>query len=147
MKPQLKTLVAEQDVIEGKVHAIEARIMAIIVVGGLAGFIVALLLVWVISGSITKPVQLIKQSIERVAEGDLTEEVKVSSSDEIGAMGIALNRTIDSLQEILRHVNVTSERLASSSEELSASTGRDGRFNSTGGWYGEHVCRFSSVYQ
>jgi len=57
-----------------------------------------------------------------VADGDLQQTVEVDSSDEIGRMGAALNRAIESVASTIRAVAETAEQVAASSEELSATS-------------------------
>ena len=66
---------------------------------GLIGLIIIWIVTIVLSHSITGPVNTITSLLSRMAEGDVNEKmkVKIDSNDELGEMGLALNRTIDSL--------------------------------------------------
>ncbi|WP_319406241.1 methyl-accepting chemotaxis protein [uncultured Desulfosarcina sp.] len=56
----------------------------------------------------------------RVAGGDLTQEIEVSSKDEIGELLSAMKRMVDNLRKMFTDITKGVETLASSSTELSA---------------------------
>jgi methyl-accepting chemotaxis protein len=57
-----------------------------------------------------------------IASGDLTgDEIKITSSDEIGELSVAINKMQASLRSIIESVLTSTEHLASASEEISAS--------------------------
>ena len=72
--------------------------------------------------SITRPVQLVKASLEALAAGDLTVATGVRSKDEIGQMAASLDAAQESLREVLAGVAASAHAVASSSEELSANS-------------------------
>jgi methyl-accepting chemotaxis protein len=67
-----------------------------------SGMLIALLLglgtAWWITGSITRPLAEASATIQRVAKGDVTATMTVSSRDEIGQMGTALNGMVAGLR-------------------------------------------------
>lgn len=90
--------------------------------------IITILLATGFSNMITKPVFKVVEAMQYAAEGDLTNKVDVTSSDEIGAMAGNFNKMLDSLKELIGNVNDTatsvsgmSDSLASSAENMSAS--------------------------
>ncbi|CAM4333777.1 chemotaxis protein [Bacillus manliponensis] len=78
-------------------------------------------LVYFITLSITRPLQNIVTSTQKISEGDLTEEISVRSNDEIGRLGLNFNEMASSLRNVISKMNGSAERLAASSEELTAS--------------------------
>ena len=48
--------------------------------------------------TITKPLNTLKQVAEKIADGNLDNEITIYSNNEIGQLGIALNKMIDSLK-------------------------------------------------
>jgi signal transduction histidine kinase/DNA-binding response OmpR family regulator len=52
-----------------------------------------------ISGTVTRPLMRAVRVFEKVAQGDLTQRVEVTSRDELGRMALTLNRTLDGLLE------------------------------------------------
>lgn len=60
---------------------------------------------------------------EAIAEGDMTHKIDVTDrDDEVGHLMISLDKMGASLSEFLKQVSISSSKLASSSEELSASS-------------------------
>jgi methyl-accepting chemotaxis protein len=53
-------------------------------------------------------------------EADLTKRINISSSDELGKLGVYLNDFVDKLQTILRQVRESSDDVASGNTELAA---------------------------
>ncbi len=75
-------------------HSTRAWTVAVLVAATLLGSVIA----WAIGRMITRPVDATVRVIEAVAKGDLTTQVTVASTDEIGRMGTALNATIGVLK-------------------------------------------------
>jgi len=90
----------------------------------IVAILVALSLVAVVglplTRSITVPVAKVKGALDAVAGGDLTQQVRIDSQDEIGKMGSALNQTLEKMCEAMQSIGHNSQALASSSEELMA---------------------------
>ena len=92
--------------------------------------VIILLSTYFVSNSISKPIQSLSNSNALLADGDLREEIIVSSRhDEIGKLTKSHNKTQIFLRDIISELNSTSESLftsandiAASSEEVSASS-------------------------
>lgn len=82
------------------------------------GTAVALLLGLVISRSIVVPLRDSVDTLERVAEGDLTASVEVMGTDEMAMMGRALNTTVQRTAAAIESIAVGATTLATSSETL-----------------------------
>lgn len=88
----------------------------------LAAFLVLGLSGWLITKSITKPLQFMVQECEGLAAGDFREgQKKLSRADEIGQLADALTKMRSSMQALLKKIAVSAEQVAASSEELTAS--------------------------
>jgi methyl-accepting chemotaxis protein len=59
-------------------------------------------------------------ALELIAQKDLTANIDVSGTDEIGRMGEALNTSLDSLRSLLQSVARSAETLSSATTEVSA---------------------------
>jgi len=86
----------------------------IIVTIGLISYFIAI--------SITKPVAAVNAVAKHAAEGDLSREVRITTSDEIGDMSQSFNRMIAKIREMIDRMNASTGTLATSSEELSATS-------------------------
>ena len=82
------------------------------------GAVLALALGLFVSRNIARPVRAVMRMLERVSRGDLGGRVVVSSRDEVGVMGEALNVAIDSLQTTVAALSATAEAVSTSSTEL-----------------------------
>ncbi len=65
-------------------------------------------------------VSALKERLERMAQGDLAEELKLETRDELQQAGIAFNHMLKSLNALMRSSQQISEHSAASSEQLSA---------------------------
>lgn len=96
--------------------------------------IIAGVLVFLFSKTLTRPIMELKKQMGLVAEGDLTVEVKVSSNDEIGALAMFFNNMVKNMRELIlaveksvESVHMSVEHLSSVSEEATASSEEIGR--------------------
>lgn len=60
--------------------------------------LLSLIATLILSKIITQPINLLKQSAQRIVEGDLNTSVKIQSSDEIGDLGILFNHMTHELR-------------------------------------------------
>jgi methyl-accepting chemotaxis protein len=74
---------------------------------------------WVLTQSIVPPLLRAKQVLESMAEKDLTGEMVVESSDEIGMMAMALNTAVTTVRKLLNSMQRGVETLGSAAVELS----------------------------
>jgi methyl-accepting chemotaxis protein len=95
-------------------------IVGILVVGILLGTILSI----TITTSVSTPVHRTMTVLESLAERDLTKTLEIDSTDELGIMAGALNRTIEALRGTLMTISHSAEQLASASEEISAGAGQ-----------------------
>ncbi len=74
-----------------------------------------------VSGHVTRSLDFVVNVAERVANGDLTSEIEVSSTDELGKLLGAMQEMSLKLSEIIGQVRAGSNMLASAAGQLSAS--------------------------
>lgn len=102
-------------------QSFQKSVITIIVLNVVAMFL-ALGLGLIIARSISRPLTSIVEKLREVAQGNLAvEKVKLTSRDEVGALGAALNQMLDNLRNLIRSVSNMAEQVAASSEELTAS--------------------------
>ena len=77
---------------------------------------------------ISHPLRQVQSVIEAAASGDLANSTDIGSKDEIGAIANAVNKTLDSMREVLNliassvtNLADTSSRLAATAQQVSAS--------------------------
>ena len=81
---------------------------------------VLLILGYIISRLITRPLEQLRQQLSKVQEGDFTVQGHYESKDEIGALTKSFNETFASLREILHKVSASSEHIDNTSQQLMA---------------------------
>lgn len=100
--------------------AMPVLINTIIVI--VASILVGSILITFVIRSITKPINSLIRSSNKIADGDFTEKIIVKSDDEIGQLGNSFNGMVNTLSGIIKTLKQTIDHLASSSEELTASS-------------------------
>lgn len=90
--------------------------------------IMSMIVIYIVSKRITKPIEKLRDSMEIIKSGDFTKKVNIKSKDEIGDLADGFNIMVDNLSNLVRrikkvsnNVSSSSESLASTSEETSAS--------------------------
>lgn len=75
-----------------------------------------------LSNRISKPLRLVMEKMKLIASGDLsTEPLQIKSKDEVGQLVVATNEMDAKLRELLKQINIVSEKVSSQSEELTQS--------------------------
>jgi methyl-accepting chemotaxis protein len=80
----------------------------------------------VVALGIVRPLRRTVAILDRVADGDLTQRLDVEGKDEVAAMGVALNRSLERIGRVLgvlgeraRELETTAQRFSSSSQDVS----------------------------
>ena len=113
--------IAIDQYVEQEIAAVEAEyrqmmqsvmlIMAVMVISGLV-------IAWVVSGRMVKPILEVREVLKQLSLGNLTGRVHVSGSNEIGELSRDLNNTLEKMQDTIAHLNRISEEVAAASTEL-----------------------------
>ena len=93
--------------------AIYGAIVALILGGGIASFV---------TRSVVVPINRANDVIASITQGDLTSEMLVDPKDEIGTMGNNLNNFTQRLRNIVGEIKKSANKIATSSEDMSAVT-------------------------
>ncbi len=109
-------LLAEIDGSEVRAPLSDIRWGSLLFGGAAAGLVVALALF--LARSLRRPIQLILEVLERVADGDLSTSIDIDQEDEVGQMAKSVNRMVGSLSDTVRTVQITSCNVASGSEQI-----------------------------
>jgi methyl-accepting chemotaxis protein len=89
-----------------------------IVIGSLLALVAGVF----VARSITRALNRVRHTAERLAEGDLTQATGVAQADEVGRVAAALDAAQENLRAVLASVVSSADAVAASSEELSASS-------------------------
>ncbi len=98
------------------IYALRNQSITIAIFSLIIATIVSLILIKKI---IIRPIEIVKNTLDRVSNKDLTVNADYNSGDELGEMASNLNSTIDDLQDMLLKVNYSSDAVASGSNEIS----------------------------
>ncbi|HYM12728.1 MAG TPA: CHASE3 domain-containing protein [Bryobacterales bacterium] len=94
----------------------------VIVFGGLLSVVLVGIAGAVIQRSITRPLAAFMQFVERVGQGDLTQQAPISRGDELGDLGRSLNQMVTGLKEVAGQTRGAAENLKGATAEILAST-------------------------
>jgi methyl-accepting chemotaxis protein len=89
---------------------------------GLAAVIIGLLATWIISRSIVAPLQQAVQFAQRIAAGDLSQDLLQSRRDELGQLMAAMQSMNLSLRTLVGRIGGGVSQIAAAAEQLSAIT-------------------------
>jgi methyl-accepting chemotaxis protein len=104
----------DADVAKGKIV-----ILSLAVAGIILGLVAAMMIVGSVTGSISRMLVMIQE----IANKNLTiQDMDITSQDEIGKAGIALNNMKNNLHAVIQSISETAQHVASASEELSATS-------------------------
>ncbi|MCW2601422.1 MAG: hypothetical protein JWM02_3251 [Frankiales bacterium] len=105
---------AQKSAAEASYQAGRRLILILLIVGGLGAAALGLL----VARSVSRPVRAVMEVLRRVEQQDLTGQVDVRSSDEIGQMGVAVNGAINTLRTTIETVTRNAASLNRSSQDL-----------------------------
>ncbi|MGY5885008.1 methyl-accepting chemotaxis protein [Modestobacter lacusdianchii] len=91
----------------------------LLIVGGVA---LALGLGYFVASAIARAAGRVRDVVQALAEGDLTRSSGLTTRDEMGQMGQALDAAVENLRSVMASVVASSDAVAAASEELSASS-------------------------
>lgn len=90
--------------------------------GGAIAVIFAIFIAIWLARNITQPLQYALEIAKRVAKGDLTSDMKITSTDETGELLLALKEMNESLVRIVTEVRSGTSTIVSASSQISAGT-------------------------
>lgn len=106
------------------------NILTLVALIGSVSTVVGIIVVNFFSRLFTKPIVLVAQQLNRVADGDLTiEELKITSKDEIGNLAKDFNYMIKNIRHLISEVDLSAQRVAGSAKELTASAEETSKAN------------------
>ncbi|WP_318461045.1 methyl-accepting chemotaxis protein [Photobacterium leiognathi] len=81
--------------------------------------LIALAICFVIGSMIVKPITVLQRAMQKIAEGNLQDEINFDGTNEVGELAKNLNRMIRKLRSTVTVLNDVGRNVASSSTELS----------------------------
>lgn len=115
---EFNTQMSSNASLEGdKQYANTMKITIIIIIALAIGSIIFALFV---INAIRKPLGLLKEELTALSErgGDLTQDIKVNSKDEIGELGKSLNKFVHNIRDIIKGVNEATDGAVAINESI-----------------------------
>jgi methyl-accepting chemotaxis protein len=100
--------------------AVTRRTQLLVFILAMVAAAISLGVAWLSTRSIVRPLRHVVKVARRVADGDLTSQIRVETRDETGQMMGALRHMNDSLQRIVADVRVSTEAMAASSSQIAS---------------------------
>ena len=97
------------------------RTKTVVVIIAIASSVVGIAIGFFIAKKLSASINAVNEVAQKVAQGDLTQEVKVMSEDEVGQLAKATNIMIGNLKDLLHSIADKADMIAASSQELTAS--------------------------
>ncbi|MDF3935130.1 methyl-accepting chemotaxis protein [Pseudomonas citronellolis] len=120
---QIEKLSGELSVIQtAKRDADAAHAKQILGIASLLVLAFGVFAAWIITRQIVLPLRQSLLAAERIADGDLSQQLKVDRRDELGQLQASMQRMSQSLRELISHIHDGVTQIASAAEELSAVT-------------------------
>ncbi|MCG4580812.1 methyl-accepting chemotaxis protein [Clostridium cochlearium] len=99
----------------------------ILIIFSLIAIVIGIVVIYMVSASIAKPIKLLTGNIERIANYDLTftkdeTEKYLNRKDEIGKIGNAIVAMQENFKSLIKDVEDASNQVSASSEEFSATS-------------------------
>jgi methyl-accepting chemotaxis protein len=104
----------DDDVAQGKILIVSLCV---------AGMALGIILAWIISRSIAGATTRMVGMIQELADNNLAvEDLTITTQDELGMAGIALNQMKNNLHAVIQSISETAQHVASASEQLSSAS-------------------------
>jgi methyl-accepting chemotaxis protein len=126
LKPIAKLVAFQEAAVKETYEKSRAHGKKLILIGisvFVVGIIILLVGISLLSSDIHRGIQALKDTLEKVAQGDLTASVPVKRKDELGEMGHSLENTTTHLKKIVEGVKRAADKAANSSASLSQQMG------------------------
>ncbi|GLU39030.1 methyl-accepting chemotaxis protein [Pseudomonas sp. NBRC 100443] len=114
-----QTLTRQQIELRDEVAAFSRLAQACV---ALLAILASALAAWFITRRITRPLHETMQVVERIASGDLSQNIQVSRRDELGSLQQSMQRMSWNLRDLIGGIRDGVTQIASAAEELSAVT-------------------------
>ena len=116
IRESVKEKIITDDAMIKNVQNTRSRVLII----SMAAIVIALLLAFIISSSISRPIIAAIKFAEKMAQGDFTNELPIKQKDEVGLLSNALNLLVTNLRRMFREINNSAYTLNASSMNLSS---------------------------
>ena len=81
-------------------------------------FVVQFFIIGLLASQFVKPILRLCQALKAVEKGDLTQDVKITSQDELGVLQKSFNEVLKSLNHIMREVDASAKEMEQSAYQI-----------------------------
>ncbi|HYE11933.1 MAG TPA: methyl-accepting chemotaxis protein [Patescibacteria group bacterium] len=99
-----------------------AKVRNQVIVVAVVSILLVIAMGYVISTSISKPIQVVMNAMKKAENGDFSAQVKVKSKDEVGLLAQSYNSMLEKLVPLIKKINNISTTLNESAELLAATS-------------------------
>ncbi len=121
-RDQIKTFVGREITLMGErkkdAEKTSANTMLTVIAGTIITVLFAIILSFIITRGITKPLRQTMGVLEAVADRDLTKQIDLDRKDEVGQMGDNLNKAVDRMGGAIQAISENAHVLTGSSSEM-----------------------------
>jgi|GEM_PF-1056381 methyl-accepting chemotaxis protein len=117
-----KSLTQEQVAADEEFDSTRSQTIQIAIIALICVFIIAVLIAFTITRSITKPLVEVVAANNKLANGDLTVDLTVDRKDEIGILMGSMKEMVGNLRNIVTNIQTAAKNVASGSQEMSSSS-------------------------
>ena len=121
-RDQIKTFVGRETNLMGErkkdAEKTSANTMLTVIAGTIITVLFAIILSFIITRGITKPLRQTMGVLEAVADRDLTKQIDLDRKDEVGQMGDNLNKAVDRMGGAIQAISENAHVLTGSSSEM-----------------------------
>lgn len=104
-----------------EVYSALYKVMAINLITFIAAiFLFVILIFYIFTRTISKPINQLVGVAEKIANGDLSGKVAITSKNEIGVLAKSIQTMVNNLREVVFNVMQSAEQVAASSQQLMA---------------------------
>lgn len=122
----LEELVAKQvaaaDDTTREAKAVYEQSQTIMIALGVIAILLGVVLAYMITRGIVRPLTQAVQVANHIADGDLTVRIESNSNDETGRLLAAMHLMVERLSQVVTEIRGAAENMATASEEISATT-------------------------
>ncbi|MEU2350139.1 methyl-accepting chemotaxis protein [Modestobacter sp. NPDC049651] len=119
---ELESADAAANAAQARADSARQRTFSVMVL--VVGVLVALTIGLLVARGVARTVRRVEEVAQALARGDLTRSTGMTSRDELGRMGAAIDAALAQLRGVMAGIVASSSTVAASAEELSASAGQ-----------------------
>lgn len=107
-----------------EVYKTMSKDRTVLMIFTLLTLLISLVVIYYFTSSLLKPLISLTQKVQKVGEGDLSTEIHIKRSDEIGTLAVAINKMQHNLRDLISNISRATESISHQGEELTLSSNK-----------------------